>query len=58
MFALKRTTDGKYVAKPGSKNSYTKVLQHARVFRTREEAERDRCPENERIVEVADELHI
>ena len=52
MFALKRTTDGKYVAKPGSKDSYTKYLQHARIFRTKEEAERDRCPGNERIVEV------
>ena len=58
MFALKRTSDGKYVARPGSKNSYTKFLQHARVFRAREEAERDRCPENERIVEVAYELHL
>ena len=56
MFALKRTTDGKYVAKPGSKNSYTKFLQHARVFRTREEAERDRCPGNERIVGIAEEF--
>jgi hypothetical protein len=56
MLVLKRTSDGKYVAKPGSKNSYTKYLQHARVFRTREEAERDRCPENERIVEVQDEF--
>jgi len=56
MFVLKRTSDGKYVAKPGSNNSYTKYLQHARVFRTREEAERDRCPENERIVEVQDEF--
>jgi len=60
MFVLKRTgkshRHGQYVAKPGSKNSYTKYLQHARVFRTREEAERDRCPENERIVEVQDEF--
>lgn len=56
MFALKRNSDGKYVARPGSKNSYTKFLQHARVFRTREEAERDRCPENERIVDIAEEF--
>ena len=57
MFVIKRI-DGLYVAQPGMRNSYTRFLQYALVFRTREEAERDRCPENERIVEVADELHI
>lgn len=55
MFVIKRN-DGLYVAKPGSKNSYTMFLQHARVFRTREEAERDRCPGNERIVDMAEEF--
>lgn len=32
--------------------SYTRFLQHARVFPTREAAEHDRCPENERVVTV------
>lgn len=44
--------DGKYVAPPGRQHSYTSKLQHARVFASREAAERDRCPENERIVSL------
>lgn len=43
-----------YIAQPGNKSSYTAYLQHARTFATREEAERDRCPENERIVRIED----
>jgi hypothetical protein len=51
MFILVRT-DGKYVAKPGSKNSYTSKLANARQFPTREAAESDRCPGNESIQET------
>lgn len=49
---LMRTTDRKYVARFGSEQSYTKYLQHAQVFATRDEAEKHRCPGNERIVEL------
>jgi hypothetical protein len=47
MYIIKRMPDGAYVARPGSPSSYTKQLQTARTFPTREAAERDRCPGNE-----------
>jgi len=50
-YVIQRTTDGAYVARPGSRSSYVRELQHARVFLSREAAERERCPGNERIVE-------
>jgi len=52
MFVIEHTDGGRYVARPGSHGAYTRLLQHARTFRTREEAERERCPENERIVDL------
>jgi len=42
--------DGAYVSRPGSASSYTAYLQQARVYATREQASRDLCPGNERIV--------
>ncbi len=50
---LKRIEDGKYVTPPGSARSYTDRLQHARVYSSPEEAERERCG-NETIVPVED----
>lgn len=50
-----RREDGKYVARPGSEHSYTSKLEDARVFRTREEADRDCCG-NEQVVPI-EELH-
>lgn len=47
-------TDGKFVTRPGSEQSYSDKLQHARPFETREAAERERCVENERVVSVRD----
>ena len=41
--------DGKYVTKPGSAHSYTKLLQEARVFSTQGEADRECCG-NERVL--------
>lgn len=55
MFVLRRD-DGKYVAKPGSEHSYTWKLENAQIFRTHEEADKDRCVENETVVRVADLL--
>jgi hypothetical protein len=57
MYVLQRTNQGGgYVARPGSLRSYTRKLQHARTFATREQAERERCPENERVVTVEDAM--
>lgn len=53
MFLLKRTDqDRGYVAPAGSDKAYTKNIFSARVFPTREEAERHRCVENEIIVDA------
>ncbi len=51
LYVLKRI-DGLYVAKSGSENSYTNSFTKARKFSTKEKAERDRCIENEYIVEI------
>lgn len=55
MYVLVRT-DGMYVARGGTVSSYTARLQEARIFASREAAERERCPENERVVDVYDVL--
>jgi hypothetical protein len=48
--------DGAYVARSGSEHSYTRKLEDARTFATRESAERDRCPKNEHIASIGDVL--
>jgi len=45
-----------YVAKEGLPCSYTKVVKKARKFKTKEEAERNRCPENERVVDLLTDI--
>ena len=47
---------GKYAAKPGSRSSYTTNLKHAQKFPTKEAAEANRCPENERAVRLREIL--
>ena len=44
-------SDGQYVAKPGSKHSYTKRLQEARIYPTYNAASADYCLKNEMIIE-------
>ena len=51
MYVIRRD-DGAYVAPAGSRSSYTRALQDARTFPTREAAERDRCPGNERVLSI------
>ena len=41
-----------WVAKCGHRSSYTIDLRFARKFKTREEAERDRCGTNETIQDL------
>lgn len=57
-YVLKRTDQGGgYVADPRRNHgSYTKALQHAKTFSTREAAEQDRCPGNEIILSVEDAM--
>lgn len=57
MYAIVRL-DGKYVAKPGSKLSYTDRLESAQIYLSREDAESNKCPENERVIRVTDRLHV
>ncbi len=47
-----RREDGQYVTRTGSEHSYTRKLEKARTFTTRADAERERCPENERVCSV------
>lgn len=57
MYVIKRIEDGKFVAKVGSKSSYTNALQNARKFATREAAEADCCG-NERAVSLAEAMGV
>ena len=54
MYVIRRTDQGGgYVAPPGSHSSYTKKLERARIFPTKEAADAECCPENEVAVPVA-----
>ena len=50
MYALKHNASGKYVAKLGSEPTYTREIECVRLFKTREEAEKERCVESEHVV--------
>lgn len=54
MFLIENVETGRYVAVPGWRSSYTTSVRRARKFRTRCDAERDLCPENERVVACAE----
>jgi hypothetical protein len=52
MYVIQRTDQGGgYVAQSGSAHSYVKDSKDARKFSTKEEAESERCPQNERVVQ-------
>jgi hypothetical protein len=56
-YVIRRTDQGGgWVARPGHPGSYTGKLQHARVFGSMEEAERNRCPGNEIILPLDEEF--
>ena len=55
-YVLRRTNQGGgWVSKMGSLYSYTHALQRARLFYTKEEAERQRCKGNE-VVETLEQI--
>jgi hypothetical protein len=52
-YILRRTDQGGgYVAKPGISRSYTRRLDQAQKFATRDEADANRCKENEVIEDL------
>ena len=52
-YVIQRTDQGGgYVAPSGSQNAYTPQLQSARLYSSREAAEHDSCPGNERILSL------
>ena len=58
-FLIKRTDQGGgYVARPGQFSSYTKDIKAARIFKTKEEAEKERCVGNEVIIPFEGEFHV
>lgn len=50
-YVIRHIETSKYVARPGSRRSYVKTLEAARVYLTREAAEADKCG-NEAIVPI------
>ncbi len=54
MYVIKRIEKdgGGYVAKDGSEHSYTHYLPEAKIFKTIEAAELNRCPDNEIILRI------
>ena len=48
-YIIQRVSDGLYVSPPGESHSYTQYAERARLFATYDEADKERCPENERI---------
>lgn len=57
MYIIKRTDRvDAYVARSSSENCYTSRLKYAKVFPSREAAERDRCVENEVVTTVEAEM--
>lgn len=53
MYVIKKTDQGGgYVAKDGNEHSYTHDIEEAKVFKTRQQAELNLCPENETVVRI------
>jgi len=54
-YVIRRKTDGRFVSKPKSKESYISELLDARIYNSYESAKNDMCIENEEVVSI-DEL--
>jgi len=52
MWVLRRTGDNLFVAKSGRQSSYTRFLQHAKLFTSKNAAVADSCIENEIPVNI------
>lgn len=54
-YLIKRIDQGGgYVAQPGHCTSYTHSIERARIYPSKEAAEKDRCPENEIVIPLMD----
>lgn len=53
-YVIIRIPDGAFVARPGSKGSYTRSLQFAQTFESRESADKNRCQGNEQVYSTDD----
>lgn len=51
MYVLQRHKDDRYVAESGTASSYTRSLERARKFPTREAAQAEKCG-NETVIDV------
>jgi len=56
VFIIVRVTDGAFVARAGSKGSYTRDLRLAQKYHTRELADQSKCPGNEMVKDLEREL--
>jgi len=52
VYVIVKAGTHEFVARPGSAKSYTKNVFEARVFDTEEQAKKDICPVNERVVNL------
>ena len=50
--------DGAYATPSGSAKSYTGKLQFARMFGSKESADRELCPENECVISLEEAVGI
>ena len=57
MYVIRRNEDGKYVSRPSSEHSYTRRLEDAQAFQSREIAEGNAC-ENEHVMSISDMLNV
>lgn len=51
MYVIRRSSDNKYVAMPGSKHAYTRSFDRAQKFTFKSDAERAKCG-NEYVQEI------
>ena len=51
MYVIRRNEDGAYVAPAGQRSSYTRVLENARKFNSRDSAQREACG-NETVLSI------
>ena len=54
MFVIRRVRDGQFVTPAGSRRSYTRKLEKAQTYPSRNAAQANACPANENVCAVSD----